>query len=77
MSDHDLAVVRTFATRIEADLARSALEAVGIDAIVRGDDAGGMRPHLLTGSGGAELVVRVEDAGRALLVLDGSTDENS
>jgi hypothetical protein len=70
MSDHDIVVVRTFPTRIEADLARSALEAEGIDAIVRGDDVGGMRPHLLVGSGGAELIVRVEDAGRALLVLD-------
>jgi hypothetical protein len=68
MSDADLVVVHTFGGRTEADLAKSALEAAGIDAMVRGDSAGGMRPHLATA--GFQIIVRVEDAAAARDVLD-------
>jgi hypothetical protein len=40
VSDSELVVVRTFLSRIEADLAKSALEAAGIEALVQADDAG-------------------------------------
>jgi len=52
MSDHpDLVVLRTFLNDIDAQMAKSALEAAEIDSMIRADDAGGMRPHLWVGSG--------------------------
>ena len=57
MGDTELVVVHSFGNRAEADLAKSALEAAGIDALVRSDDAGGLRPHM-TFVNGAELLVR-------------------
>ena len=66
--DHpDLVVVRTFLNSFDAELAKSALEAAQIESMIRADDAGGMRPHLWMG--GIELVVRLEDAERAIEVL--------
>ena len=44
MTESELVPVKTFLSRIEADLAKSALEAAGISALVRADDAGGARP---------------------------------
>ena len=41
MPDSELVAVRTFPNRIEAELARSALEAAEIDSMVEADDAGG------------------------------------
>jgi hypothetical protein len=64
----DLVVLRTFLNDIDAQLARTALEAAEIDSMVRADDAGGMRPHLWVGSG-VELVVRAEDVERANEIL--------
>ena len=67
MAETELVVVRTFLDRIEADLAVSALEAAGIDAMVRGDDAGGVQPGLWKGN---DVIVRGEDADAAREVLD-------
>jgi hypothetical protein len=64
----DLVVVQTFLRRFEAELAQSALEAAGIHALVRADDAGGLRPALLMGRP-IELVVRAEDAAQARRIL--------
>ena len=69
MADSDLVVVRTFSDRIEADLAQSALEAAGIESMIRGDDAGGLQPGLWVGTG-VDLLVREEDAGTAREILD-------
>ena len=69
MAATDLVVVRTFNDRIEADLAQSALEAAGIESMVRGDDAGGVQPGLWT-SMGVDLLVREEDAINAREILD-------
>ena len=69
MTESDLVVVHSFGSRAEADLAKSALEAAGIDALVRSDDAGGLRPHM-TFVNGADLLVRPEDAEAAREVLD-------
>jgi len=69
MTDHpDLVVLRTFLNDIDAQLAKTALEAADIDSMIRADDAGGMRPHLWVGSG-VELVVRAEDVERANEIL--------
>jgi hypothetical protein len=71
MTDSDLVAVRTFANAIDAELARSALEAAGIDAAVRSDDAGGLHPGMWIASG-VRLLVREEDVRRADAVLGGS-----
>jgi hypothetical protein len=71
--DDALVSVGTFLTHIEADLARSALEAAGIESMIQSDDCGGVRPHLWMG--GIQLLVRDEDAQRALEILNpGNTD---
>ncbi len=63
----DLVVVGTYLNNIDADMARSALEAAGIDCMVRADDCGGLRPHLWMG--GIKLLVRDEDVEKAGEVL--------
>ena len=67
MSDAELVVIRTFLTRVDADLAKTALDAAGIESMVRSDDAGGLRPHLWMG--GIAVLVRAEDVERAEAVL--------
>lgn len=70
MADEALVVVHTFNSQAEADLAVSALEAAGIDAMVRADSAGGMRPHLAWAGAGFEVVVRATQASAARDVLE-------
>jgi len=67
MVDEELVAVRTYLTRIDAELARTALEAGGIESMIRSDDAGGLRPHLWMG--GIALLVRQEDLERAERLL--------
>lgn len=67
MSDAQLVVVRTFLNQIDADIARGALEAAEIESMISADDAGGQRPHLWMG--GIRLLVRAEDAERAIEIL--------
>jgi hypothetical protein len=68
--DDALVVVRTFSNRIEAELARGALEAAGIDSAIQADDAGGVRPELAPRSG-VHLLVRESDAAEAEGILSG------
>jgi hypothetical protein len=70
MTDSDLVVVHTFNNRPEADLAKSALEAAGIDAMVQADDGGGMRPAIAWAGSGMHILVRVADAEAAREILD-------
>ena len=64
----DLVVVRTYSYRPEAELALSALEANGIEAMVEADDCGGQRP-LLGANIGVKLLVRRPDADLASELL--------
>lgn len=64
----DLVTLRTFTSRAEAELARTALEAYGIDCFIGSDDCGGQRPSL-TLANGVRLVARSEDVERAEEVL--------
>ena len=57
-------VLRTFPSRIDAELARSALEAAGIDSMVRSDDAGATQPGLWM-TRGVAVLVREEDVDEA------------
>jgi hypothetical protein len=72
MRDTDLIVVRSFGSQPEADLAKGALEAAGIDAIIQSDSVGGMRPHIAWGSSGFKVLVRNEDADDTRAVLQPS-----
>ena len=64
-----LRVARTFLNRFEADVAKSALDAAGIESIIRADDAGGMRPGMWMGSA-VELLVHDDDLERAVEILE-------
>jgi hypothetical protein len=68
----ELVVVGTFSDRIDAELAASALEAAGIDSMIRDDDAGGMQPAMAF-TGGVELLVRQADASAAGEILEGGS----
>jgi hypothetical protein len=61
--------VGNYLDRFGAELDRETLKANGIDSFVQADDAGSVDPFLLSGSGGAWLVVRPEDADKAKALL--------
>ena len=70
-SDSNLVVVQTFTSRPEADLAKSALDAANIQAMVLGDDAGGLQPGTWESRGVAVVVNREdESAARDILKCD-------
>jgi hypothetical protein len=64
-----LVIVQTFNTRPEADIAKSALAAANVEAMIQADTAGGMREHLAWSGGGYKVLVREEDAASARDVL--------
>ena len=66
----DLVTVRSYNGRPEAEVGKGFLAENGIRATVIADDAGGLRPDLLMAMGGARLVVRKQDADRAIEVLE-------
>ena len=70
MGDAELIAVQTFGTRQEADLARSALAAAGIDAMIQADTGGGMQPSIAWAGVGVQVIVRVEDAEAARAILE-------
>jgi len=69
MDRSKLAVVDRFASQVEADLAKTALESAGIDAMIQADTAGGMRPHIAWSGLGFKVLVREEDVAEAHEVL--------
>jgi hypothetical protein len=70
----DLVTIRTFCSESEAMIAKSALDAFGIDCTLASDDCGGQRPSL-TMSNGVRLVVRGTDAGPAADVLSNVAED--
>ena len=70
MHADDLVVLTTFPNHIQADLAQSALDAGGIELLVRADDAGGEQPGLWLGRG-VQVLVRASDAELAKEILAG------
>lgn len=63
-----LVTIRSFISESEAEIAKSALAAFGIDCMLSRDDCGGQRPHLSLGEP-IRLIVRSEDAETAEEVL--------
>jgi hypothetical protein len=56
-----LITVMTCRSVADAQIAKGVLDEAGIDSMIRTDDAGGMYPAI----GGADLLVRAEDAAAA------------
>jgi len=69
----DLVIIRNYISEIPATMAKMALEGSGIDAMIRKDDCGGMRPYLQVATG-VQLLVRQEDAERAEEILKKSEE---
>jgi hypothetical protein len=69
MQDVKLVVVQSYRTRIEAELAKGALEAADIQAIIQADTVGRMREHLAWSGAGFKILVREDDATLARDVL--------
>ena len=61
MKSSDLAVISTFPSTADAQIAKGVLDEVGIESMIRADNAGGMYPAI----SGAELLVRAEDVEKA------------
>jgi hypothetical protein len=61
---NDPTIVRTFSDRGEAEIARSLLEAEGVNALIAADDTGGNWPQFDL-SAGVQLVVEAGDVERA------------
>ncbi len=67
-----LVTIRTFISEFEAIVAKSALEAAGIDCMTSADDCAGMRPSLSMANG-IKLIVRSDDVDRAEEILTNET----
>jgi len=68
--DHaELVVLRTYHNVIDAELARTALESVGIDSMIRSDNKAGQSPGL-SFTRGVELLIRPTDVDAANDILD-------
>lgn len=61
MGSTDLISVSTFRSTADAQVAKGILDEVGVESMIRADNAGGMYPAL----SGADLLVRAEDADKA------------
>lgn len=66
--------IKTYPNRMEADWARSFLEANGIKAMIAADDAGGMYPNF---GGGAGLFVLEEHADAARTLLEDADESKT
>lgn len=64
--DDETVVIRTFRSRLEAEMARALLEERGIGSEISADDLGGQVPGMLP----ARLAVLTDDRERAEQVLD-------
>ena len=75
MDGHELCTAGRFNSEIEAEMARAALKAEGIESMLKKDDCGGMRPHMILGMPVMLLVRDVDfEAAKTVLALveDGS-----
>jgi len=66
----ELVVIRTYQSGLDADLAKSVLQAAGIDSMISGNDTARRHYYGLAVSPGIDLLVRSEDADDAEKILD-------
>jgi hypothetical protein len=64
----EIVLVRTFASRMDADMAKTVLEGSGVECFIQSDDCGGMGIYF-DQIHGVHIFVRKEDAKRADEVL--------
>lgn len=67
--------IATYPSRIEAEIAKSKLDAYGVKSYITADDAGGMRPFPLQYSFGAQLFVEKSKKNSALKILEKKGDK--
>lgn len=67
-------VIRTFSNEIEAEMAISALEAAGIEAVMLRDDCGGVQPAM-GWTAGVRVEVSDGDVDAATEVLDATAED--
>jgi hypothetical protein len=67
VSSSNLIAISTFRSTADAQIAKGVLDEAGIESMIRSDNAGGMYPAI----GGADLLVRSEDADSAHDALRG------
>jgi hypothetical protein len=61
MKSSEIIAISTYRSTADAQVAQGILDEVGIESMIRSDNAGGMYPAIA----GADLLVRAEDAERA------------
>jgi len=69
MVEANLVIVGEFSSEPEAEIAKSALEAADIDAMIQSDTAGHMRTHIAWSGAGFRILVREEEAATAREIL--------
>jgi hypothetical protein len=74
-TEPEFVTIRTFGDEFEAMVAKSALEAAGIESVISADDCGGLRPALSL-TQGIRLVVKVRDAVSANEILAGQNQKS-
>ena len=65
-----LVKIASFGSRTEGEMVVELLRNEGIDAMLEVDDAGGLRPDVPMGMGGAKVLVRPEDESRAREIVE-------
>ena len=66
MSDAGTVAVKSYPSRVEAELGKAVLEANGIPAMISADDVSGLQPWIARG---VRVLVNAEDAPMALQLL--------
>ena len=68
MKPEELVTLQTFSNLLEAEIAAGHLNSQHIEAMVKKDDSGGMRPHLQL-TQGVDIIVRKKDLDRAKKIM--------
>jgi hypothetical protein len=66
----DLVTVKTFSSRMEAEIARGLLTSAKIPSTIITDDAGGMFPFPISNTFGVQLKVSARDMARSNKILN-------
>ncbi len=70
----DIICVKVFGSRTDAEIAKSALAAAGIESYLDADDAGGMYPFPMSGNPkGVKLLIKSSDSIEAKKVISYNT----
>ena len=65
----DTTIIKTYPTRIEAEIEKGVLTANGIKTVILADDEGGMAPYLLNATGFVKLIISKTDLSKAQKLL--------